>query len=409
MKKLDTILQIASVGRAVSPDMRYGGTARVLGYLDREFTRRGYNSLVGATGDSKVYGELIETVPKSINLWNMEGTTSAEIKLRTDFDELSQLHYSKIVDYILKNKNKIDIIHDHPGSGLITSNAFLERGMDIKIPILVSLHSAFSEKYRERYKNWQKISKEYGGIYFNGLSNFHKSTFEKDSIKINETIYHGLPLEDFTFNENKQDYLFSIGRICPKKGQHTAIEIAKKTNSPLIIAGEVNTIFHNYWKDKIEPYLDFSIDNIRKEDQERVKNDLISKIKKGKRILDKGKIMFLGNLTDKQKAPIYANSKSFLMPITWNEPFGLVMIEAMATGTPVVAYSMGSVPEVIKDGKTGYIIERTGNEKKDIEKMIESVGLVGKIKSKDCRNHVKKKFSIEIEADNYIELYKKII
>ncbi|MBI2449202.1 glycosyltransferase [Candidatus Pacearchaeota archaeon] len=408
MGTLKTILQTSSVGRPITPNLKYGGTARVIIYLDREFTRLGYDSLVAATGDSRVIGRLIETVPRSISLWNMDGERNAVIKPRKEHDELSEKHYQIILETILKYKN-IDIVHDHPGSGLISSKKFREVGDQIKTPILVTLHGAFSDRYAERYTLWNKVALEKGNIYFNAISHSQKRAFEERGFRVSATIYHGIPIEYFPFRNEKLDYLFSLGRICPKKGQHTAIQIAKETGMPLIIGGEVNSAHNNYWKENVESYLDFSITEIPEKEHEDYKNNLVEKLNAGENIIDEGQIIFVGNLDDRQKIAFYERAKAFMMPINWPEPFGLTMIESMACGTPVIAYSVGSVPEVIKDGKTGFIVEKTGNEEIDLAKMIEAVNNIVYINPKDCRKHIAENFSITREAKDYLNLYKKLL
>lgn len=408
MKKLTDILQLSSVGRPITPDLRYGGTARVLLYLDREFVRQGYNSFVAATGDSKIYGTLVETLPESLSLFKMNGEKNSYIPSRKKHDELAEKHHTLILDYILRNK-QLDIVHEHPGSGILSSKKIKSINSKIDTPLLVTLHGAFSENYRKRYESWNSIAKERGNIFFNAISNNQKMSFEKNGFDIEDTIYHGLPLEDFEFKANKQNYLFSIGRICPKKGQHIAVNVAKKTGDPLIIAGEINSAYHNYWKETIEPYLTFSITNIPEKEQENYKNNLIEKLNFGKEIIGKNEIFFIGNLTDKQKIPFYANAKSFIMPIQWEEPFGLTMIESLACGTPAIVNNLGSVSEIMKNNETGIIIDHFKNEEENVDMIIEALQKVPHIDPNNCRNYVEKKFSIKEEANKYLELYKKIL
>jgi glycosyltransferase involved in cell wall biosynthesis len=408
MKELTNILQISSVGRPIKPDLKYGGTARVILYLDKEFSKRGYNSFVAATGDSKVYGNLIETLPESLSLFTMNGEKNGYTQPRKKHDELSEEHYSLIIEYILKN-DKIDIIHEHPGSGILISKKFNSLKSKINCPLLITLHGAFSENYRERYSAWNLSAKEKGNIYFNAISKNQGRFFEENGFNIEEVIYHGIPLENFEFQKNKQDYLFSLGRICPKKGQHIAVNVAKKTGNPLIIAGEINSVFHDYWKETIEPNLTFSITNIPEEEQENYKNDLVEKLNSCKEIIGNNEIMFIGNLTDKQKMPFYKNAKSFIMPIQWQEPFGLTMIESMACGTPVIVNNFGSVSEVMRNGHTGIIIKNFSNEKENVELIINALKNIPYIHPNNCRKEAENRFSIKREANKYLDLYKKLI
>lgn len=408
MKKLTNILQLSSVGRPITPDLRYGGTARVLLYLDKEFTQQGYNSFVAATGDSKVYGKLIETLPESLSLFTMNGEKNGYTRPRKRHDELSEEHHSLILDYILKNK-EIDIVHEHPGSGILSSKKYKSLESKISQPILITLHGAFSENYRQRYEEWNSIAKKSGNIFFNAISENQKRSFEKNGFNIADTIYHGLPLEDFEFKKNKQDYLFSIGRICPKKGQHIAVDVAKKTGTPLIIAGEINSAHHDYWKEMIKPHLTFSITDVSEKEQENYKNNLVEKLNSNTEIIGRDEIIFVGNLTDRQKIPFYKNAKSFIMPIQWPEPFGLTMIESMACGTPVIVNKFGSVSEVMKNYETGIVIDKFSSDKENVDMIIEAINNISHISPNDCRKDVEERFSIKEEANRYLELYNQII
>lgn len=369
------ILQIAPIGLPVRPDMKYGGTERVIRYLDVVYIDLGHESLVAAPGDSEVCGELIETIPRST--WNIDREDLSKRTVIEGKNWYSQ-HYKKCIDVILNGRD-IDIVHDHPGSGIITSEEFERNKCRIDTPILSTLHGAFSPGNEERNERWKRLISEKRGIYFNAISNSQKKEFENAGVEIEEVIYHGIPTERFGFEDTKGDYLFSIGRISSEKGQHIAIEIAKKSGRPLIIAGEVHSVDGEYWKKKIEPHIDG--DQIR----------------------------FVGSLTDEEKIPYFQNAAAFIFPLQWKEPFGLIMIESMACGTPVIAYSRGSVPEVVRDGETGFVIQETGDKEEDLESMVRAVNNLNSIDPSKCRNHVVENFSIQKEAESYLNLYRRII
>ena len=369
------ILQIASLSLPIRPDLKYGGTERVISYLDKVFTKNGHDSYVAATGDSKINGTLIPTIPKS--LWAMNETVSITRSI-VDKSEMMDIHYKKCIDFLLENLD-IDVIHDHPGSGLVTAKEFRKVENKISAPLVVTLHGAFSEKFLERYQKYAEISKQNKKVFFNAISQSQKKEFENAGIRVKDVIYHGIPLDDFSIENKKSDYLFNLGRICPDKGQHFAIDIAKKSGRRLILAGEVHSTNEDYWKEMIEPHIDGD------------------------------QIKFLGSMTDEEKIPFYQKAAGFIFPLQWQEPFGLVMIEAMACGTPIIAYSRGSVPEVVSDGKTGFVIQETGDKEKDLESMVKAVKNLDSISPETCRKHVEDKFSIEREADNYINLYQGLI
>lgn len=372
------VLQIAPIGLPVKPDITYGGTERVILYLDEVFTELGHRSMVAASGDSRVYGKLLETIPKSI--WNISQNENELGRRKIIISEdLYNKHYKRCVEFMLDKGKNLDIIHDHPGSGIITSEEYGRYKDQIDTPILSTLHGVFSDKDKKRNEEWIRLQKEGGKVFFNAISNSQKRSFERIGINIEEVVYHGIPLDSFGLEREKEDYLFSIGRISPEKGQDIAIDIAKRTDRSLIIAGEVHSVDEAYWREKIEPHIDGD------------------------------QIKFVGPKTDDEKILLYQKAAGFIFPLQWSEPFGLILIESMACGTPVVTFNRGSVPEVVEDGKTGFVIQETGDREKDLEAMVEAVNNLNLIKPEDCRSLVEDKFSIEKEAENYLNLYERLI
>lgn len=406
-KKLSTILQIGSSGRPVSLDLRYGGTDKVIYYLDKEFVIRGYNSLVAAPGDSKVSGRLVETIPQSYCLWNMEGESKNERNSRERYEYWKKEHLRKVLENIVAI-DKIDIVHDHPGTGILEApDKDLQR---IDVPLLITLHADFSGKFKEKCLMWKEKIEQFNlKVYFNSISNSQRKRFEEGGIQVENTIYHGIPLNEFPLETNKHNFLFSLGRICPKKGQDLAIKIAKEANYSLIIGGVVNSIYHDYWSKEIYPFLDFSVSDLPISERESYKNKLVEKLLDGQKITQDGEIIYVGALNDKQKVAFYGRARGFLMPIRWSEPFGLTMVESMACGTPVFAYSLGSVQEVVKNEVTGRIISKSDNVDEDVSKMVFALESVNSLNPLDCRNHVEENFTISQEADKYTTLYNKIL
>jgi glycosyltransferase involved in cell wall biosynthesis len=186
-----------------------------------------------------------------------------------------------------------------------------------------------------------------------------------------QTIHHGINISQYQFSEKKKPYLSFLGRIVPVKGLHLAIEVAKKTGIPLKIAGEVQPMFRDYFEQKIKPHVDGRF------------------------------IEFVGEADFKTKNELLSNSVALLFPIEWDEPFGLIMIEAMACGTPVLALSPGSVPEVVQDGVSGYICS-------SIDQMAERVGQLDKLNPSAIRQYALDHFSVEKMANAYAALYAKL-
>jgi glycosyltransferase involved in cell wall biosynthesis len=364
MKKLK-ILQVGTIGNPVLKGSGAGGAEKVISYLDQEFVRQGHDSFVAAPGNSTVYGSLVPT----LNL-NFVGSDDAWA-----YEE----HYKKVVDFILKHK--LDIVHDNPGRGLVNSKAYRDNKHKINVPILITNHGSFLPGNEEERSNLIN-SINSGGVYLNALSSAHKQSLESQGAQVVDFIYHGVPLDLFEYTPWASDILFSLGRICKEKGQHLAIDVARKTGRRLIIGGGIED--NRYFLEKIQPHL----------------ND---------------RILYIGLLNDKEKSKVYSNSSAFLMPITWPEPFGLVMIESMAVGTPVIAFNYGSVPEIVENGETGWVIDSSlhNNSSEDLEemtnKMAERVLSLDNIKRKKCRLRVKELFTIKSETENYLKLYKKLI
>jgi glycosyltransferase involved in cell wall biosynthesis len=185
-------------------------------------------------------------------------------------------------------------------------------------------------------------------------------------------IYHGIPVEKFEFNDKPGDHLVWLGRISPQKDTRGAIEVARRTGRKLILAGKIDKVDEEYYEEEVRPYIDGE------------------------------QIHYIGELGFADKIGFLKDAWCMLMPLTWQEPFGLVMIEALACGTPVIASGMGSVPEIIQDGKTGFIVS-------SINQMIKKVDEISKISRRTCRKYVEKNFTQEKMISEHIKAYKEVI
>ena len=259
----------------------------------------------------------------------------------------------------LAAKGKYDLLHfHHPEAAMPYARLFP------KIPIVYTLHDPITDWWQELFQMYHTQNQFYVSI----SNNQRKPAPQLPYIG---TIYNGVDLDEFTFTKKHQDYLLFVGRIVPEKGAHKAIELAKKTQHKLIIIGPTYPDQLYYFESKIKPHL----------------ND---------------QIKYLGFMDHQQLVKYFQGAKAFLMPISWEEPFGLTMIEAMACGTPVIATRKGSVPEIVAHGKTGFIVD-------SIKEMIESIAKIDKIDRQQCRNHVLENFSIQTMVQNYIDAYKNVI
>lgn len=233
-----------------------------------------------------------------------------------------------------------------------------------EVPIVHILHDELGEKRRAVMEMHSSPNQ-----YFISISNSQRR--DAPDLNYSATIYNGIDTKHFAFEDDNEDYLMVSGRITPVKGIKEAVQVAMQANRRLLIAGSLSKQDYWYFDEHIKPYL----------------ND---------------KILYLGMLDREQLVKYYMKAAALLMPIQWQEPFGLSMIEANACGTPVIAFNRGSVPEVIKDGKTGFIVDNSAE-------MILSIAKLSKIKRKDCREHAEKHFSRECMVENYEKTLQHII
>jgi len=368
MKKL-RIGQIAPLNVPIPPK-KYGGTERIIDALCRGLSKRGHKIFLFAAADAKTGGQIIPIVPKS--LWTNKIKETAP-------------YYSYEMNIILRQtpRLKLDILHDHLGP---LSLALYE---GINIPIVHTLHVPINKDRAWAYKklNSKLIS----------ISNNQR----KDDPRLNyvATIYNGTDTNMFRFNHNPKNYLLFLGEMVERKGVREAILAAKKNKLKLVIAGRI-PLETNQLKD----YSFF---------QKYVKPEL-----------NRGYIKYAGEVASEKASELYGNAKATLFPIRWEEPFGLVMTESMSCGTPIIAFARGSVPEIIKDGETGFIVN---SSHKDIRGnwIIKKTGLAGMVEAinkiydmstddylemrKNCRKHIENNFTLEKMVDGYEKVYHKIL
>ncbi len=281
--------------------------------------------------------------------------TSAKLITPGKFIGRGDFELYNIENAILKSK-EFDIINiqmDHRG---IFFNKLC------KTPILNTII------YGDLWPDIKNLLEEHKNLNYSTISHNLKKIYPK--LNWQGVVHNGVALKNFPYNEKPADYLLSIGgAIHPKKGTDIAVRIAKKTKQKLIIAGPIKD--EEYFKTKIKPHLS-------------------------------QKIKYVGNADFKTKIKLYQNALAFLFPVSYEEGFGNTLIESLACGTPVIAYKRGSIPEIIKNKKTGFVCT---NEKQ----LVEAVKNINKIKRKNCRADCEKRFSIEKMTDNYEKLYQKII
>jgi len=339
------IAQLAPLWETVPPKA-YGGTELIVYNLCEEFIKLGHEVTLFASGDSKT----------SANLEKIIDGPMRALKVTSPIQyELSSI--SRLVE----KSGEFDIIHNHMGYQFLP---FVEL---TKVPVVTTLHGAFvvddEVSVYKKYKDQNYIS----------ISNSQR----KGAPDLNyvDTVYNGIELEKFKFNPlyaRKTPYLAFLGRMSEEKGPHLAIKLSKECGIRLIMAGKVD------------------------------KHDIEHFNKKVKPLIDNEKIIFIGELGHEDKVKLLSSAYATVHPVTWPEPFGLVMIESMACGTPVLALNQGSIPEVIAHGKTGFV-------ENSLDKLVKRVKDIAQIDRMQCRKHVEENFSAKKMANNYLSAYKKFV
>jgi len=337
------IAQVAPLYESVPPKC-YGGTERVVSYLTEELVRLGHNVTLFASGDSVTNAKLIAPCERS---------------LRLDPDCLDQLaHHVTMIEQVFKLASEFDIIHFH------IDYLHFPVSSRMGIPNVTTLHG------RLDIPDLAGIYKEFPQMGVVSISDSQRRPLP--SLNWKRTVYHGLPPNLYNFHDQPGDYLAFLGRISPEKGIDQAIEISRRTGITLKVAAKVDAADRAYFEETVEPLLG---------------SDLVE---------------FIGEIGEGKKDDFLGNARALIFPINWPEPFGLVMIEAMGCGTPVVAYRRGSVPEVIDDGVTGFICD-------NIDEAVSAVNRVSALNRKHCRQTFEERFNVTRMAMDYVGLYKEIL
>lgn len=348
MKKLK-IAQVAPLWFSIPPK-KYGGIEWIVYLLCEGLKKLGHKVTLFATGDSKVSCKLVATYPRSL--------IEAGISWQNPIFNLLNLTEA------FKRAKDFDIIHTHVD---------LWECFFSPLTKTVSLHTIHNPLYTsDDPKKNHRLStlKHFSDQNFVAISRSQKK-LSRITLNFVDVIYNGIKIENFKFNPKPKDYFLWCARVDKYKGIENAIEIAKKAGVKLFLAGRLDPVQKDYFKKSIKPHL-------------------------GK------KIKFLGEVSHQEKSRLFGGAKALLYPIEWHEPFGLIMVEAMACGTPVIAFKRGSVPEVVKNGKSGFVVE-------NIEEGVEAVKNIEKIKREDCRRWVEENFTAEIMVKNYEKLYYRLL
>ncbi len=338
------IAQLAPLWERVPPPA-YGGIELVVGLLTDELVARGHDVTLFASGDSVTTAKLASVHPQALRL-------DPDIKEYSIYDMLN-------LGQVYGRAAEFDIIHSHIGCAALTHAKLC------KTPTVHTLHGIFTHDNAKMYS----YAKDQPYI---SISNSQR----QPSLDLNcvATVYNSIRVSDHHFFERPDTptYLAFLGRMSGEKGPHHAIEIAKRTGIPLKMAGKVDPVDEQFFNEQIAPHIDGEF------------------------------IQFLGEANHHQKNQLMGRAIATLFPITWSEPFGLVMIESMAAGTPVVGMKMGSVPEVIAHGTSGFVCE-------SIDECVSAMGNIHSINRQNCRDYVSRKFGVQVMTDGYEAVYHQIL
>lgn len=337
------IAQVAPIVERVPPK-KYGGTERVVYALTEELVRRGHEVTLFASGDSETSAKLESVYPRGIR--------EAKVKDLYGTNNWTMLNLGLAYEL----QDDFDIIHDHLAPlSLPTANI-------ASTPVIATMHGAFSRETRRLFQTLRNP---------NVVTISDSQVFAAPNINHIGTVYNGLDMEAYPFGEKGEGYLLFVGRISMEKGTHFCVEVAQQLDMPLIIAAKLEPVDEPYFVEYVKPHLT-------------------------------DRIQWIGEVDENDRNKLMSKAKCYLHPVTWREPFGLVMIEAMACGAPVVGFDRGSVPEIVKTGVTGHVVH-------DLDGMIEAVEAIDAIDRRACREYALTNFSTKRMADGYEALYKKIL
>lgn len=369
------VILISTPFLPVSSELKYGGTERIVYLLDKDLAEKNICAGVVAPATSRPVSQLYPTVQREVGVSTVLDKSQQEawegLYLRFE-------HISLSLQYV-NNLPGIDLVHLHDDNILAFDRLLIK-------PALLTLHGDI-EGFWDLALN-PSLKKCQSKLV--AISQSQKKIYESRGFKVNYVVYNGVDESLFALADKKSDYLLSLGALMPVKGQEQAIEVALNSGHDLILAGNIGD--QTYFREKISSKI--THDLVAAEDK------LVAYLNLP--VSDQPRIVYAGPVNDEQKKKLYSGAKAFLMPINWNEPFGLVMVEAMMSGTPVIAFNRGSVPEIIDPGQTGYIVA-------DTQEMIQILTVIDRIDLKKCREIAVAKFGKEQMVNNYIRVYEDIL
>jgi glycosyltransferase involved in cell wall biosynthesis len=333
------IAQLAPLYESVPPKL-YGGTERIVAYLAEELVRRGHEVTLYAAGDSTAKVPLMPGSAESLRL--------------SGLDHLGPVFHLPMLSDVYEKANRFDIIHSH-----VDCLSFPLARL-VQVPTVSTMHG------RLDITEMLPIYRSYSDMPLVSISNDQRRPLSE--MNWVRTVYHGLPRDLLKFSPGAGNYLAFLGRICPEKRPDLAIEVARRCGVSLKIAAKVDRMDREYFDSVIKP------------------------------LLSAPGVEFIGEINETDKQKFLGDALALLFPVDWPEPFGLVMIEALACGTPVIARPCGSVPEILHHGVTGFI----GSS---LDELVSAVDHIGALSRQKCRDEFERRFTTEVMAANYERVF----
>ncbi|HEX7900885.1 MAG TPA: glycosyltransferase family 4 protein [Planctomycetota bacterium] len=332
------IAQVAPLHESVPPP-RYGGTERIVSYLTEELVRAGHDVTLFASGDSVTRARLVPCSPRALRGAGCRDTLAVHFRM---------------LERVAAAARDFDVIHFH------VDYMHFPMTRRLRFPHLTTLHG------RLDYPEVASLYNEFREMPVVSISDAQREPVP--ALNWVGTVHHGLPADLYRFTPAPGGYLAFLGRLSPEKRCDRAIEIARRAGLPLKIAGKVDVNDRDYFRSVVEP------------------------------LLGKADVEFVGEIGDERKSDFLGDALALLFPIDWPEPFGLVMVESFACGTPVVAWRNGSVPEVMAEGVTGYMVDT-------VDEAVQAVQRVASLDRRACRAVFDARFTVPRMLSGYLALY----
>ncbi len=337
------IAQVAPLFESVPPT-QYGGTERVVSYLTEELVRQGHDVTLFASADSVTRARLAPQCPRSLRLDPTVVDRGA--------------HHMLMLEHVFARIAEFDIIHFH------VDYLHFPLSRRDSVAQLTTLHG------RLDLPDLQPLFREFTDMPVVAISNAQRRPLPFACW--HGTVHHGLPRDMYRFHKKPGKYLAFLGRIAPEKRLDRAIAIARRVGLPLRIAAKIDAVDREYFEARIRP------------------------------LLKQPGVEYIGEIGDGEKDAFLGNALAFLFPIDWPEPFGLVMLEAMACGTPIVAYRRGSVPEIVESGVSGFIVD-------GLEGAVQAVKQAASLNRRRCRAAFERRFTVDRMAGDYLRIYERLV